>query len=239
MFHAALLAMMNTTFAPWRFALSISIALMPNAPSPLTTTTCRPGCSSAAATPNGVPTPRQPNVPGSRYVRGASSPRRAKLRMSPPSAIVIASGVEHLAQRREDPVGMHVAVLAGRRVARAPPRTSPSGAGARRAGPASSRCRPRPASGQRSRSARRARDRDAQTARLRRADSRAALRRCRRCGSSARSGTPPASRSRSGSRACGRRRRTRSASFIARARTAPTNDGCVPGTRPRLSCVSR
>ena len=51
MFHAALLDTMNTTFAPWRLAESISIALMPNAPSPVTTTTCRSGCSSAAATP--------------------------------------------------------------------------------------------------------------------------------------------------------------------------------------------
>ena len=124
MFHAALLAMMNTTFAPCRFALSISIALMPNAPSPLTTTTCRPGYSKAAAMPYGTPTPRQPNVPASRYVRGASRPSRAKLRMSPPSAIVIASGRKHLAQRREDAVGMHVAVVARRRLGELSRRTS-------------------------------------------------------------------------------------------------------------------
>ena len=36
MFQAALLATMNTALAPWRTAVSSSIALMPNAPSPLT-----------------------------------------------------------------------------------------------------------------------------------------------------------------------------------------------------------
>ena len=40
-----------TTLAPCRLAESISIALMPNAPSPEMTTTCRSGYSSAAATP--------------------------------------------------------------------------------------------------------------------------------------------------------------------------------------------
>ena len=70
MFHAALFAITNTAFASCRLALSISMALIPNAPSPLTTTTCLPGWTSAAATPYGVPTPRQPNAPESRYALG-------------------------------------------------------------------------------------------------------------------------------------------------------------------------
>jgi hypothetical protein len=50
MFQAALLDTTNTALAPCRTAVSISIALSPNAPSPLTEITCRPGKASAAAT---------------------------------------------------------------------------------------------------------------------------------------------------------------------------------------------
>jgi hypothetical protein len=51
MFQAALLDTMNTTFAPWRAPESMSMALMPKAPSPVTTATWRPGKASAAAMP--------------------------------------------------------------------------------------------------------------------------------------------------------------------------------------------
>ena len=64
MFQAALLATMNTALALRRTAVSSSMWLMPNAPSPLTEITWRPGKASAAAT-NGTPTPRQPNAPAS------------------------------------------------------------------------------------------------------------------------------------------------------------------------------
>ena len=50
MFQAALLETMNTARAPWRLAVSISIACSPKAPSPVTHTTWRPGWHSAAAT---------------------------------------------------------------------------------------------------------------------------------------------------------------------------------------------
>ena len=65
MFQAALLATTKTALAPWRTAVSISIALKPKAPSPLTAITCRPGKARAAAIANGTPTPRQPKAPAS------------------------------------------------------------------------------------------------------------------------------------------------------------------------------
>jgi hypothetical protein len=66
MFQAALLETMNTALALWRTAVSISMALIPKAPSPVTQITCRPGQASAAAIANGTPTPRHPNAPASR-----------------------------------------------------------------------------------------------------------------------------------------------------------------------------
>ena len=48
MFQAALLETMKTALAPWRTAVSISMALMPKAPSPLTEITCRSGIAKAA-----------------------------------------------------------------------------------------------------------------------------------------------------------------------------------------------
>ncbi len=65
MFQAALLETMNTHFAPWRTAVSISMALMPKAPSPLTEITWRLGSASEAAMAKGTPTPRQPKAPAS------------------------------------------------------------------------------------------------------------------------------------------------------------------------------
>ncbi len=65
MFQAALLDTMKTALAPCRTAVSISMALMPKAPSPLTEITCRSGSASAAAIANGTPTPRQPKAPAS------------------------------------------------------------------------------------------------------------------------------------------------------------------------------
>ena len=49
MFQAALLETMNTALARWRTAVSISMALMPKAPSPLTEMTCRSGMANAVA----------------------------------------------------------------------------------------------------------------------------------------------------------------------------------------------
>src|SRR5262249_25467694 len=62
-----LLATTITSGARCRTAVSTSMALKPNDPSPVATTTCRPGQARPAAIPKGSPTPRQPSDPGSRY----------------------------------------------------------------------------------------------------------------------------------------------------------------------------
>ena len=176
MFHAALLAMMNTTFAPWRFALSISIALMPKAPSPrhhddlpLRIEQRGGDPDTACRRPGSRTCPSRDRCPALR------SPRRAKLRMSPPSAMVIASGFSTFAQRGEDAVRMHVAVVAGGRACERRRRTSTSGAHARSrsAFVQSASRRVRRLHARRASADERER-RDARTARLRRGDSRAA-----------------------------------------------------------------
>ena len=96
--QAPLLATTISTGARWRTAVSTSIALKPNAPSPVATTTRRSGHARLAAMPNGVPTPMQPSGPGS-SISGASRPTRAKLRKSPPSATTTASVPMALLQR--------------------------------------------------------------------------------------------------------------------------------------------
>ena len=118
---------------------------MPNAPSPRDTTTCRSGMSSAAATPYGMPTPRQPKAPAVEIGPAHRSPRRAKLRMSPPSAIVIASGFSTSRKAAKMRFGCMCPSFPARRASRARRRTSTSGARARRAAPWSSRieCRSR------------------------------------------------------------------------------------------------
>ena len=82
----------NTARAPVRTAVSTSMAVNPNDPSPIRAKTGRPPPASAAATANGVPTPRHPRGPGSSQV-GARRATRAKDRMSPPSATTTESGV--------------------------------------------------------------------------------------------------------------------------------------------------
>src|SRR5260370_19965769 len=53
MFQAALFETMKTAFAPWRTAVWISMALIPNAPSPLTEITCRSSSASSYTTGQG------------------------------------------------------------------------------------------------------------------------------------------------------------------------------------------
>ena len=88
MFQAALLETTNTHLAPWRTAVSISMALMPKAPSPLTEITCRPGQRQRRRDRKGhadAETAERARV----EIGLAASPTRAKLRRSPPSAMAM------------------------------------------------------------------------------------------------------------------------------------------------------
>src|SRR5207302_9878740 len=68
--HAPSFPMIPTKGIFCRIALSYSIALRPNEPSPYTTRTCLSGFANFAAIANEGPTPRQPNGPGSSQCPG-------------------------------------------------------------------------------------------------------------------------------------------------------------------------
>ena len=72
--HAASFPTTTTIGSLKRSAVSKSIPLKPNEPSPWMTNTVRSGCSSLAAMANGAPTPRQPSGPGSSHRPGRRSP---------------------------------------------------------------------------------------------------------------------------------------------------------------------
>ena len=137
--------------------------------------------------------------------------------MSPPSAMVMASGARTSAQCSEDPVGVHVAVLARRGALECLARIAPSGAGARSRRARRSKWRRRRAPRGQARGHRvSARSRGcANSSTSPRRFSRSSSAVIRDADRSAPSETPPASRSRSGNRVCDRSTTTRSASCIA------------------------
>src|SRR5207244_1159298 len=91
--HAPSLPMITTNGMPWWIALSYSIALKPNDPSPYTISTCLSGWASFAAMAKEGPTPRQPNGPGSSQWPGwyAWTIEAGMPTMSPPSPTTMAS----------------------------------------------------------------------------------------------------------------------------------------------------
>ena len=114
MFQAALLETMNTTFASCRTAVSISIALMPKAPSPFTEITWRPGKARAAAMPKGTPDAEAAERAGVQIGGGAQAdPRKAQeiAAIGDRDMVVI----RHRSDRIENLRGVDLAILAARR----------------------------------------------------------------------------------------------------------------------------
>ena len=239
MFQAALLETMKTALAPWRTAVSISMALMPKAPSPLTEITCRSGHA---------PAPRRSRT--ARRRRGSRRRRRpCRSRACEPDAREAQEvaavgdgdvvGIGDRGDGVEDRARMDLAVGAGRRPVLAPRRRDALAVAPRAVRrPRPCRCsargcrRPRPwrrarAAAWRAVPARRGGCRSARPAL-------SAMRMKRAFGKHRRRAVADLVVELAADHAARRRPRV-----IAAARTAPTTEGWSAGTRPRLSCVSR
>ena len=196
MFHAALLAMMKTTFAPWRLRRvdlhrvdAERAVAADHHDLPIRERAAPRRCRTARRRRGSRRPPRRDTCASAR-------PIRAKLRMSPPSAMVMASALQRFAQRGEDAVRD----ACGRPCRRAPRPSAPAYFAsashvlvAQRFGPCACRASPTALRAHRERVKREA---GVAKARPRHGDCRAALPVVARCARSARWETRPASRSR-------------------------------------------